>query len=259
MKLAKMEDGNPEIYGPVIQGEGSTQGLPVIFVRLSNCNLYCSWCDSWYTWYFKGDKRKHDYEEPVDREDYVLTIDNNDVADYIIDLSTKHDTYNIVFTGGEPILQQKDINSVIETLKEKTDKEWYFEVETNGTVKPNDEFIKNITQFNCSPKLESSGIAEKHRERPEVIQRLWDIRDIEDKNVCFKFVVRRQSLQQDVFEIYEWQQKNDIASKAIYLMPEGIEKSQIEETTRMLAELEKNQYNVTTRLHILLYGNQRAI
>src|SRR5216110_950632 len=43
-----------EIYSS-LQGESSFAGLPCIFVRLTGCNLRCTWCDSEYT--FTGGKK----------------------------------------------------------------------------------------------------------------------------------------------------------------------------------------------------------
>jgi 7-carboxy-7-deazaguanine synthase len=75
-----------------IQGESSYAGLPCIFVRLTGCNLRCTWCDTAYA--FHGGT-KYSVEEVLARvEEFSRT--ENGAGDEI---------RLVELTGGEPLLQ----------------------------------------------------------------------------------------------------------------------------------------------------------
>lgn len=78
-----------------VQGESSFAGLPCIFVRLAGCNLRCSWCDSEYT--FKGG-----YKQSL--EEIEATI------------ATLAPVRLVEFTGGEPMLQERELIPLMERL-----------------------------------------------------------------------------------------------------------------------------------------------
>jgi 7-carboxy-7-deazaguanine synthase len=83
-----------ELYKSV-QGESSFAGLPCIFVRLAGCNLRCAWCDSEYT--FSGGK-------PFSEDEIVAQIEA--LAPCTL----------IEFTGGEPMLQAKELLPLMQRL-----------------------------------------------------------------------------------------------------------------------------------------------
>jgi 7-carboxy-7-deazaguanine synthase len=88
-----------------IQGEGTRSGLPCIFVRLTGCNLRCTWCDTAYA--FHGGK-KMSVEEVLSRVDELAGRSAEmDAADSSIPL--------VELTGGEPLLQD-EIYSLSERL-----------------------------------------------------------------------------------------------------------------------------------------------
>jgi 7-carboxy-7-deazaguanine synthase len=76
-----------------IQGEGTRAGLPCIFVRLTGCNLRCTWCDTAYA--FHGGK-KMSVDEVLARVDKLA---ERRVSHAIVPL--------VELTGGEPLLQEE--------------------------------------------------------------------------------------------------------------------------------------------------------
>jgi 7-carboxy-7-deazaguanine synthase len=87
-----------EIYKS-LQGESTYAGLPCIFVRLTGCNLRCTWCDSEYT--FQGGVKMA--LEQVLSEVSRLSPDGGLVE----------------ITGGEPMLQQREVVPLMHSLLER--------------------------------------------------------------------------------------------------------------------------------------------
>jgi 7-carboxy-7-deazaguanine synthase len=80
-----------------IQGEGTRAGLPCIFVRLTGCNLRCTWCDTAYA--FHGGK-KMSVDEVLARVD--------ELSGRPTGASPSHGIVPLVeLTGGEPLLQEE--------------------------------------------------------------------------------------------------------------------------------------------------------
>jgi len=91
-----------------LQGESTFSGLPCIFVRLSGCNLNCSWCDTRY----------------AEKECHSMTLEQ------ILDKVGAYNCNLVEITGGEPLLQEA-APALIALLLEK---HYQVLLETNGSL-----------------------------------------------------------------------------------------------------------------------------
>ena len=118
-----------------IQGEGILVGVPSIFLRLTGCNLRCSFCDTKYA-YLQGKEMS---------------------IPAILDKIKKFTCTNICITGGEPLLQ-KDTIKLIETLLQKNYK---ICLETNGSISIKKLVEKKSLVISLDIKCPSSGSHEQ--------------------------------------------------------------------------------------------------
>ena len=113
-----------EIYKS-IQGESSWVGLPCVFVRLTACDLRCTWCDSAHSFY-EG-KRS--------------------ALDEIVDRVIKLDCPLVEITGGEPLLQP----NVLPLMKSLCDLGMRVLIETSGAhdISSIDPRVIRIMDLKC--------------------------------------------------------------------------------------------------------------
>jgi 7-carboxy-7-deazaguanine synthase len=114
-----------------IQGESTFAGLPCVFIRLTYCNLRCSYCDTEYAFH-------EGKEMPID--DII-----NEIA--------KYKTKLVEVTGGEPLMQ----TASLELMSKLADSGFTVLLETGGSlpIKDVDERVKIIMDLKCpSSKME---------------------------------------------------------------------------------------------------------
>lgn len=242
LTLATMEPGGaPEIF-PALQGEGASAGMPVVFVRLSRCNLACVWCDTPYTWHFDGDERPHRSERTMPRKPNQAQLGVAEVAERIRALGQSR----MVITGGEPLLQGAALGELAALLPDMA-----IEIETNGTTPVPPPLDIRVDQFNVSPKLAHSGNAAELALVPERLDAYAT-----DARAYFKFVIAQPD---DLDEVLALQARYHFPSRRTFLMPEGTDSAALRERSRWLEPLcLKHGFRFTDRLHIHLHGDTRG-
>lgn len=135
-----------------IQGESTYMGRACTFIRLTYCNLRCSYCDTEYSF--------HEGED--------MSIQN--IIKKIKPMKTKI----VEVTGGEPMLQQ----NVIPLMEELLNNSYEVLLETCGAISLKDvpDGVKKIVDFKCP----SSNMKDKN---------LWSILDELSKDDEIKFVI----------------------------------------------------------------------
>ncbi len=231
-----MATGEPEVFASV-QGEGFSVGVPSVFVRVAECNLTCTWCDTRYTW---------DWER-YDRNAETMVLPVDDVLARVLALAGES-IRNAVLTGGEPLLHQDDLAALAGRLRERG---FRIEIETNGAIEPAAALAAVVDQWNVSPKLESSGNKKSARLRTGPLIRFASL-----PNATFKFVACGPA---DLDEIESIAKAFALPRDRIIVMPEATEPAKLGDSSRWLVPLcQQHGLRFGTRLHVMLWGSDRG-
>ena len=177
-----------------IQGESTCMGLPCAFIRLTGCNLRCTYCDTEYSFYEGKD----------------MTL--KQIIDTIVPMKTKL----VEITGGEPMLQE----NVIPLMSKLINMNYTVLLETSGAIslKNVPKEVKKIVDFKCP----SSGMENKN---------LWTILDELNKEDEIKFVIGNKIDYQWTKKIVEKYQLN---KKWTVLLSPVFEKLSLEKLSKWI-------------------------
>ncbi len=156
---------------------------------------------------------------------------------------------HVIFTGGEPLVQEGLAELLIQVKEEFP---WIrsYEIETNGTIIFEQEPFP--IYYDVSPKLSNSKMPRDKRIIAPALK--WFNRNSRTK---FKFVIGRKEDIKEVFD--DFLQPFQIPTSKTYFMPLGIDAKTITRNSIWLVE-ECKKYGIrySPRLQIMLYGNERG-
>ncbi len=228
-----------EVFGPTIQGEGRSIGRPAMFLRMVNCNLKCTWCDTKYTWDWTNHSKESE-THPIDVDILTETI-----ADAWLDFNPTNRL--LIITGGEPLIQYRQLYPLVFSLWSRR---WSIEIETAGTIIPDRKF-SDCVRYNVSPKLGNSGNSSDTRLKIDVLKGLN-----KRQSTVFKFVLVNPP---DIEEVDYIVNEAGIDPHKIYLMPEGVINSDLDRRLDWIIPMAiERTYCITDRFHIRLWGNKRG-
>lgn len=222
-----------EIFASV-QGEGVLAGVPSVFVRISGCNLRCTWCDTPYSSW-----------QPEGEEMHLGAL---------LAQVRRFRLQHVVVTGGEPMIAP-DIVLMTQRLRQIRK---HITIETAGTVAP--PVVCDL--MSISPKLANStpvqreggrwaGQHDRLRYQPDVIRRLMHCYEHQ-----LKFVV---SSPDDLPEINQIVEDTGADRGRVLLMAEGTDAATLRERALWLVDICKREgFRFSPRLHIDLWGNERG-
>lgn len=257
-----------------VQGEGLLAGTPSVFLRLYGCDLRCSWCDTSYSYegYGKWLKSKQEADGGVSESSTMPTPRRGTQPkpqrvcrpqDLVPEI-TAHPCDHLVITGGEPLLQWRDIAVLIQQLPRR-----HITIETNGLHFAK-ELLPVVDLWSVSPKMPSSGM-------PTSIETVEKFCALD--NAVFKFVISDEkdfaamkSLMQNrhkgrpvpIFLQPNASQPVQMGGATVAYLEDSLSTNDYLDRVRWLVELAKQDEwaakncVVLGQQHLLLYGRQKG-
>jgi organic radical activating enzyme len=209
------------------------------FLRLGGCNLSCRWCDTPYTWDWKGIASPVTYSPADELHPTPVAEVHHRLRTLGVEL--------VIVSGGEPLNQQRRLTALLPLLVADG---IAVEIETNGTRFPNPELTRWVRRYVVSPKLSHSGDPVERRIVPAALAAFE-----RSGKAAYKFVV--QSIA-DLDEVAEVVQENGLTD--IWVMPEGQRRESVLRTMSDIADaVVERRWNLTSRLHVLAWGDRRGV
>lgn len=254
-----------------VQGEGRFVGTPSVFIRLSGCNLRCSWknmdgsialCDTAYSSHFP-ENNMHSLEECVQE---VL----------------KYPCHHIVITGGEPFMQLALVPLIAELKKHNK----IISIETNASIylDTDADLISMSPKLKSSCHQESKFYEEHHSQRKnlEVIQSFirqhdfqikFVVNHLEDMPEIDAYYVEILKICENLFQdqsfcenlAIDHENQNSLLAKdfldsRMYLMPQALTVKQLDEkSVFIIEECKKRNWNFADRMHLRVWGPKRGV
>ncbi|MDB4430212.1 7-carboxy-7-deazaguanine synthase QueE [bacterium] len=228
-----------------IEGEGEYVGQRSLFMRMSMCNLTCigfasedspHGCDSFISWTVKN--------KMTFNEIFAFMEDNN-----WIEKLEKGTIWKL--TGGEPLIQQKQLLKLVEAFVNKYDFTPKIDFETNATLMPDPRWVSEFkATFTTSPKLTTNGDPESKTYKPEVLKYHKSI------GSGFKFVINDPDA--DIKEIWSKYVEDDkginLDLDRIWFMPcAGSREEHIANAEAVVEYAKAMHVHFSPRLHLLVW------
>lgn len=228
-----------------IEGEGEYIGQPSVFMRMSMCNLTCKGfasessphgCDSYVSWSVKNKMTFESiWNEFFVKQKFADKLNSGAILKY---------------TGGEPMIQQKQLLKFTEYLVQQLGMHPKIDFETNATLMPDEAWVKDFNaSFTTSPKLTTNGDAESKTYVAEVLR--WHARHYSG----FKFVINSDKDIEEVWRKYVDDDKGiNVDTNRIWFMPCcGSRQEHIERAPAVAEYAKAMNVNFSPRLHLLVW------
>jgi organic radical activating enzyme len=142
-------------------------------------------------------------------------------------------------------------------LVDATRGEFQWHVESNATIPPPLWTLQVFSHVTLSPKVGQSDDPVQRRLPPRALERWAILTRTAPDRVAWKFVARHNA---DVEAAAELVRNYGVPRECAWIMPEGVEPLEVLDRQRALAPaVQAAGFNLTTRLHTLLWADKRGV